>query len=179
MDQKDCIFCQIGLGKIPAKVVYQDPNVLAFLDINPSNKGHVLVISKKHFTDLLDIPENEFKHFMGVVKRVAEAVLIGTKAEGFNIVQNNSKVAGQIIPHLHYHVIPRFTGDELELGSWRHLKYDSEDEMNKLRDSISANVPAGEIEVPKEEPRPEMTKPKEKRRSRKEIGFIRRELEKA
>ncbi|MFH0711194.1 MAG: HIT family protein [Candidatus Aenigmatarchaeota archaeon] len=179
MEQKDCIFCQIALGKIPAKVVYQDGEVLAFLDINPSNKGHVLVIPKKHYPDLSDIPEHDFKHFMGVVKRVGEAVIVGTKAEGLNIVQNNGKVAGQVIPHLHYHVIPRFTGDELQLGSWRHLKYDKDEEMDKLRESISANVPAGEIEIPREEPKVEMERPKVKRRSKKEISFVRRELDKA
>ena len=179
MELKDCIFCQIGLGKIPAKVVYQDSNVLAFLDINPSNKGHVLVIPKKHFTDLVEIPEHELKPFMAAVKRVAEGVLKSTKAEGFNIIVNNSKAAGQVIPHLHFHVIPRFSDDGLELGNWRHLKYDSEEEMNKLRDSISSSVPAGEIEIPMEEPKSELPKPKIKRRNKKEVNFIKRELMKA
>jgi histidine triad (HIT) family protein len=179
MEQKECIFCQIALGKIPAKVVYQDSNVLAFLDINPASKGHVLIIPKKHIADLLEIPEHDFKSFMGVVKRVAEGVLSGTKAAGFNIVQNDGKVAGQIIPHLHYHVIPRFTDDGLDIGNWRHLKYEKEEEMNKLRDSISASIPAGEIELPREEPKVETSKPREKRRSKRVIGFIRRELDKA
>ena len=178
MEVKDCVFCQIGLGKIPAKVVYQDSNVLAFLDINPSNKGHVLVIPKNHFSDLVEIPEHELKPFMAAVKRIAEGVLRGTKAEGFNIVLNNSKAAGQAIPHLHLHVIPRFTGDDLQIGSWRHLKYESEEEMNKLRDSISANVPAGEPEFPREE-KTELPKPKVQRRSKKEVSFIKREIEKA
>jgi histidine triad (HIT) family protein len=179
MEEKDCVFCQIGLGKIPSKVVYQDANVVAFLDINPSNKGHVLVIPKKHFTDLIEIPEHELKPFMEAVKRVAEGVLKGTKAEGFNLVLNNSKVAGQIIPHLHIHIIPRFSNDELQLGSWRHLKYENDSEMNKLRDSISANVPAGQIETPREEPKAEIPKSKIKKRSKKEVGFIKREIMKA
>lgn len=116
---------------------------------------------------------------MAAVKRVAEGVLKGTKAEGFNLVLNNSKVAGQIIPHLHIHVIPRFSNDELQLGVWRHLKYENDAEMNKLRDSISSNVPAGEVEIHREESKPEMPKPSVKKRSKKDVGFIKREIMKA
>jgi histidine triad (HIT) family protein len=108
MTNEECIFCSITGGKIPAKKVYEDENILAFLDINPRNPGHTLVVPKKHMETLMDMDESAAGSFFETVRKVAGMVMAGTKAQGLSIAQSNGQAAGQIIPHLHFHVIPRF-----------------------------------------------------------------------
>ncbi len=106
-----CIFCKIVNGEIPAKVVYEDEYVLAFLDINPRSKGHTLVIPKKHYETFDEIPDEELSKFILGVKRTVEKLKkLGFK--GYNIVNNNGKVAGQEVNHVHFHIIPRFGEEE-------------------------------------------------------------------
>ncbi|MCR4335543.1 MAG: HIT family protein [archaeon] len=112
----ECIFCKIGSGEIPAKKIYEDQNTIAFLDIFPSAKGHSLVIPKKHYSTLLDIPEMELKELIQIVQKVGAGIMKATQADGFNILQNNKEAAGQIVPHLHFHIIPRFKDDCLKLS---------------------------------------------------------------
>jgi histidine triad (HIT) family protein len=108
---EQCMFCGIAGGKIPAKKVFEDDVCVAFLDIHPRNPGHTLVIPKKHYEDLFAMPEAEAGSLFQGVKKVAEAARSGTKAEGVSISQSNGKAAGQIVPHLHFHVIPRFMNE--------------------------------------------------------------------
>ncbi|OLS13613.1 MAG: histidine triad (HIT) protein [Promethearchaeota archaeon CR_4] len=107
----DCIFCLIAAGKIPAKKVYEDTNVLAFLDINPLSEGHTLVIPKTHYETISHMPEPELGGIFGIVKKLATKLKDNLRADGINIVQNNFKAAGQDIPHFHVHIIPRKTND--------------------------------------------------------------------
>jgi histidine triad (HIT) family protein len=116
-----CIFCKIIAGEIPSYKVYEDDNSLAFLDIAPVNPGHTLVVSKKHFVNLEDTPEGILCQVISAVKKVGRAIKDGLGAEGYNINVNNDPVAGQIIPHLHFHIIPRRDGDGLK--SWEQGKY--------------------------------------------------------
>ncbi|MBI4210242.1 MAG: HIT family protein [Candidatus Diapherotrites archaeon] len=112
----DCLFCKIADGKIPARKLHEDEYTLSFLDIYPSAKGHSLVMPKNHYATLLDIPEMELKEVIRAVQRIGAAAMKATKADGFNVVQNNREAAGQVIHHLHFHVIPRFKDDGLKMA---------------------------------------------------------------
>ena len=102
----ECIFCQIIRKEAPASIVYEDEQVVAFLSNRPVNEGHTLVVPKKHYENIYDIPEEEAAYLFKIVKRVAHAVKDATGAEGIRIVQNNGEAAGQVIFHLHVHIIP-------------------------------------------------------------------------
>ncbi|MEK6957841.1 MAG: HIT family protein, partial [archaeon] len=112
MDE-NCIFCKIVSGQIPSTKIYEDENSLAFLDISPAANGHSLVISKKHYATLLDIPSTELKELILAVQKIGAATMKATNAQGFNVLQNNGAVSGQVIRHLHFHVIPRFENDSI------------------------------------------------------------------
>jgi histidine triad (HIT) family protein len=111
MEEGGCLFCKIASGEIPSKKVYEDANVIAFLDINPRNPGHTLVIPKKHFVTLLDMPEREVGKLFESTRIVAMAVKNGTNADGLSLVQLNGKAAGQVVTHVHVHLIPRFMSE--------------------------------------------------------------------
>jgi len=107
----NCIFCRIIKGEIPALRVYENDAVVAFLDIQPANPGHTLVVSKKHHPTLLETPDEELGPLFQAAKRVGRSAAAAVGAAGFNVIVNNGPVAGQIIPHVHVHVIPRFDDD--------------------------------------------------------------------
>ena len=110
MAESDCLFCKIISGEIPCRKVFETENVLAFLDISPLSEGHTVVISKKHYNNLLDFPEDEIPSFFSDLKTIAKFVKEKLQVEGFNILQNNFLVAGQEIPHFHFHILPRYKG---------------------------------------------------------------------
>lgn len=106
-----CVFCQIVDGSIPSHKVYEDSTYLAFLDINPVNPGHTLVVPKKHYPEILSTPDDVLSGLIVVVKKVAAGVVKGLRVEGFNLGLNNGQVAGQAVEHVHFHVMPRIEGD--------------------------------------------------------------------
>lgn len=108
-----CIFCRIVSGALPSTRVYEDEHVMAFLDINPVAKGHLLVIPKCHYETLLDVPEETGARIMPVLKLLGKAVMMATGADGFNCLQNNFAASGQVVFHSHWHIVPRFEGDGL------------------------------------------------------------------
>ncbi len=108
---QDCIFCKIVSKEAPANVIYEDEQVVAFLSNRPVNEGHTLVVPKKHYENIFEIPEEEAAYLFRVVKRVAVAVRKAMAAEGVRIVQNNGWAAGQVVFHLHVHVIPMEPND--------------------------------------------------------------------
>ena len=110
--KNDCIFCAIASGEIPSFKIYEDELVLAYLDINPFAKGHTLVIPKVHSKGLLDTDEATLAALIARVKKVAAHVVAKLGCDGFNIVQNNGAAAGQTVYHLHFHIVPRWTGDK-------------------------------------------------------------------
>ena len=136
MDE-DCIFCKIVKGEIPASIIYEDENTLAFLDIAPIKPGHALVLTKRHSETLLHMDDRDIALLMRSVHKCADAIKKATKAEGLNILMNNFKAAGQVIPHAHIHIIPRHKGDGL--SQWPSGKYD-DGEMEKIRNAILDDI---------------------------------------
>ncbi len=110
---ENCIFCKIVCREAEASIVYEDAEVLAFMDIRPVQPGHTLVIPKQHYVDLFDTPEQLIASTHQVTKKVAAAVKAATHADGISIIQQNGKAAGQDIFHLHIHIIPRFEGQKM------------------------------------------------------------------
>ena len=111
---EDCIFCKIARGDIPCTSVFESEELIAFLDISPVNKGHTLLVPKAHMETLFDMK--------------------ATGAEGLNVVQNNYSAAGQQVPHVHWHLIPRFAGDGYT--AWPQGAYQDMQEMAALADAI-------------------------------------------
>ena len=110
---EECIFCKIIKGEIPCMKIYEDEHTLSFLDIAKDVDGHLLVIPKKHVTNLLDADENTVHHLMDTVKKVAKHCVSDCGYEGVNMLNANHQCAGQSVFHLHIHLIPRKTGDGL------------------------------------------------------------------
>ncbi len=104
---EDCIFCKIANGEIPSDRIYENDNFFSIPDANQQVEGHSLIISKKHFETVLDLPSTLGSELIDCIKKTAMKVLDKEKAEGFNLVQNNFEVAGQIVKHVHFHILPR------------------------------------------------------------------------
>jgi len=102
-----CIFCQIVDKKIPSQILFENDTSLAFLDIFPISNGHTIVIPKNHYNNLEDIPVDELTDVFKIVKNISSKIYEKLKIDGYNILQNNFKAAGQIIDHFHVHIIPR------------------------------------------------------------------------
>ena len=134
---EDCIFCKISKGEIPSHKIYENGEVMAFLDINPVNPGHTLVIPKSHYKDILETPPDVLCRMTSIVQEIAPAILEGVGASSFNLTLNNGKEAGQIIFHVHFHIIPRFTGDGHAL--WKGGKPD-ETYLKKIAEKIRENL---------------------------------------
>jgi len=140
MDNPDCIFCKIVRGEIPSTKVYEDDHVLAFLDIGPVVKGHVLVIPREHYDPLTATPAPVLHELIEAMQRVADGLMRGLKADGVNIHQANGAAAGQIVPHVHFHVIPRFA-DDGHHWNWAARKYSDMDEMAHVAATIRDAIP--------------------------------------
>jgi histidine triad (HIT) family protein len=114
--QENCIFCQIATKKIPSKVIYEDDLVIGVLDINPANKGHVLLLTKKHYSLMMQIPDDELSHLMLASKKISFALLKALNIDGTNIFIANGQTAGQKAPHFILHIIPRFENDNINFS---------------------------------------------------------------
>lgn len=110
----DCLFCKIVRGEIPSFKVYEDEEVLAFMDIFPITKGHLLIIPKKHYKDLLSMESKVSEAIVSAGKKIGEKIISELSFEGFNFSSNQGKAAGQEVFHVHFHLIPRKTGDGLK-----------------------------------------------------------------
>ncbi len=122
----DCLFCKIVNGEIPCTKVYENEKVLSFMDISPMSDGHVLVIPKKHGSTILELPETDFLAVMSATKKVAQAVKKALNPDGINILQLNGEAANQVVPHLHVHIVPRWSGDGLTVSKWTPVQGDME-----------------------------------------------------
>jgi histidine triad (HIT) family protein len=131
----DCIFCKIVAGAIPSARVFESEHCIAFLDIAPVHPGHTLVMPKAHYPTLMDIPAELGEDLTRTLSLVGRAVLEATAADGLNLMQNNFEAAGQLVHHVHFHLIPRHSGDGLTL--WPQSGYDNSDEMSGLAKTIA------------------------------------------
>lgn len=113
--EDDCIFCKILKGDIPSYKVYEDDSFIGILDINPSAKGHVIIIPKNHAANIFELSEKDAKEIFVVAKKIAEAIKKAYQPDGINILQNNGEAAGQTVFHLHVHVIPRYKDDTIKI----------------------------------------------------------------
>lgn len=112
--KEDCIFCKIAKGEIPSSKVYEDNDILAFLDVSPASKGHCLIITKEHFDNFLMVPRDLLDKAFSVAQKIGQAMITSLNAEGVNILTNVNQAAGQSVYHFHIHVIPRYTKDGIE-----------------------------------------------------------------
>lgn len=110
----DCIFCKIVAKEIPCEKIYEDDDVMAFLDIRPISEGHTIVIPKKHIQDLETISHEELFDLASMVKNIGLAMINGLGVKGYSVFMDNKSVANQHVPHIHFHVVPRAEGDGLD-----------------------------------------------------------------
>ena len=138
MNADDCIFCKMVAGQIPVAKVYEDEIVLAFLDIGPISDGHTLVIPKQHFEKLHDCPAELLGQVASRLGRIAGAVTAAMNADGYNLLCNNGRAAGQLIEHLHFHIVPRNVGDGV-FDRWPSYRY-PHGKIEKIADRIRENL---------------------------------------
>ena len=111
MKKDDCIFCKIANGEIPTNAIYEDDMFKVILDLSPATKGHALILTKEHYANLFELPEEVAGKAMQLAKKLAGQMKENLQCDGFNIVQNNGEVAGQTVFHFHMHLIPRYNDD--------------------------------------------------------------------
>jgi histidine triad (HIT) family protein len=140
----DCIFCDIIEGKSEAEILYENENIISFLDIRPVNYGHTLVITKKHYDNFQSVPAEELNHLMKGLQFISSAVVSSVNADGFNLIVNSGKAAGQTIFHFHFHIIPRYQNDfrfkpdfkSYSDGAMKEFADKIRTEINKHKDSL-------------------------------------------
>ncbi|MBD3361218.1 HIT domain-containing protein [Candidatus Woesearchaeota archaeon] len=136
--QQQCIFCQIASGKVASKKIYEDEKVVAVLDINPANPGHLLVITKKHYFVMPQMPDDEVEHVGKIAKQLSQVLLKALKLEGTTVFIANGVAAGQKAQHFMMHIIPRKEGDEV--GIQVQPKQISETDYDKIYQALSQGI---------------------------------------
>jgi histidine triad (HIT) family protein len=138
MGVNDCLFCKMVAGQIPVAKIYEDDVVLSFLDIGPISDGHALVIPKRHFENLHDCPPELLGQVASRLGKVAAAITAAVNSDGYNVLCNNGRAAGQLIEHLHFHIIPRNSGDGV-FNRWPAYKYE-EGKIEQIAVKIRENL---------------------------------------
>ncbi len=136
MSEDNCLFCRIVSGEVPATIVYEDINSIAFLDYRPLFHGHTLLVPRKHFETLVDLPATQVGPLFTAAQTLARAVESAMNAEGTFVAMNNR--VSQSVPHLHVHVVPRRKKDGLKGFFWPRTKYKDEEEMKLVQQQIAA-----------------------------------------
>ena len=136
---KDCLFCQFIRKEKKCPVIYEDEHTFVMLDVRPATVqgGHSLVMPKKHYELITEIPDDELAHVAATIKKVSKALL--KYADGVNVLQNNKGAAGQFQPHVHFHIIPRYEGDGIQIEVWDEKHYgdgEAEKVVKKIRNLL-------------------------------------------
>lgn len=139
-----CLFCNIVTGKIPSIKVYEDHDVLAFMDIKPVTQGHCLVIPKKHSENIFDIPDTDLHNVVSVTKKICQKVKDNLKADAIRLSQSNGRYAGQAIFHFHLHIIPRYKDDGVSMNETIGGK-ESQADLEELK-KIALQLNSGQAE---------------------------------
>jgi histidine triad (HIT) family protein len=134
-----CIFCKIINKTIPNAIIYEDDIFLAFLDKYPINYGHSLLIPKEHFNTILEMPTNLVGKMYSLVPHISRVIINTIDGNGFNVSQNNGRSANQIIPHVHVHIVPRFSIEKIK-GQWPMRKIANIEELKNLAEKIAENI---------------------------------------
>ncbi|MFZ0034189.1 MAG: HIT family protein [Sedimentisphaerales bacterium] len=138
MSVNDCVFCKMVAGQIPLTKIYEDEVVLSFLDIGPISDGHTLVIPKQHFEELHQCPAEILGQVASRLGKIAAAVVGAMNSDGYNVLCNNGRAAGQLVKHLHFHIVPRNASDGV-FDRWPAYKYEKgkiEDIAVKIRENL-------------------------------------------
>lgn len=135
MRDENCIFCKIANGDIPSKILYEDDEFKVILDLGPATKGHALILPKNHYANLYELPDETASKVMLLAKKMAANMTEKLKCDGFNLVQNNGKAAGQTVFHFHLHLIPRYEDDGQTLG-WKPME-PAQEELEDIRKIIT------------------------------------------
>jgi histidine triad (HIT) family protein len=125
--KESCIFCKIISGEVPGTRVYEDDRAVVIMDIMPLNRGHLLVVPKEHFENILEINPELYAHLYSVVAKVAKAVAASIAPEGMNVMQLNGRAGNQVVPHVHIHLVPRWEGDGLTICGWEPVQGNMDD----------------------------------------------------
>ena len=135
MKKDDCIFCKIAAGEITSRKIYEDKDLIAIMDLNPTSKGHSLIIPKEHCTNIYDIDEDIAAKVMKTAKKLATKMTVALNCDGFNLLQNNGETAGQTMFHFHMHLIPRYKDADNNMLKFTSVSF-SDEEMDSIRDQI-------------------------------------------
>ena len=133
-----CLFCKIVRGEFPSALVFENDIAVAFLDIHPVNKGHVLLVPRVHHTDLTALDESIASGTAALLPKLCRAIKLATGADGFNVIINNGEAAGQTVGHGHWHLIPRWKDDPVN-WPWPHGEYLG-DELDQMRFAITRGI---------------------------------------
>ena len=137
MKDPNCIFCKIANGEIPSRTLYEDEKFRVIMDLGPATRGHSLILPKEHYANLYEIPEDLAADAAKLAKKLAIRMTEKLGADGFNIIQNNNKAAGQTVPHYHVHLIPRYQNDGQHI-LWNPGEMPAE-EMDEILNTILAD----------------------------------------
>jgi len=132
---KDCIFCKIVRGEMPSSRVFETEKILAFLDINPVSKGHTLVIPKTHYAGFSEIPADILTEVGKALQKIGHAARTHLGSDGFNVLLNNGRAAGQLVDHAHFHLVPRSLGDGV-MG-WPRVRPYGAGEAERVRSKLA------------------------------------------
>ncbi len=135
MKDDNCIFCKILAGDIPSRVVYEDEDFKAIMDVSPATKGHCLLLPKNHYANLYEMPDDVASRLLPVAKKIAAHLTEVLKCDGLNLVQNNGEVAGQTVFHFHMHLIPRYSDGVVTDVTWHHADL-TDAEMDEVHSRI-------------------------------------------
>lgn len=135
----DCIFCKIINKEIPSVKIYEDDKTFAFLDINPANQGHTLIIPKQHAELLIELDDDYAERIMKTAKLIDKKLRKGLKCEAITLALSDGKQAGQEVPHVHLHLIPRYSEDKIKIyfpSKHKATKEELEKTAEKIRRAI-------------------------------------------
>lgn len=138
MKKDDCLFCKIANGEIPSTTVYENNDFRVIFDISPASKGHTLIIPKQHYNDVFDMDAETGGKLFSLATAIARSLKKELNCEGMNLVQNNGLVAGQTVFHFHLHLIPRYTGDRVNI-QWQPGEANQE-ELKELAKAVKKNI---------------------------------------
>ena len=125
MRDQNCIFCKIAAGEIPSATLYEDDDFRVILDIEPASKGHALILPKEHYANLYELDDELAAKVLVLAKKMITKLTDIVGCDGYNVVQNNGKAAGQTVFHFHMHLIPRYENDDVKIG-WKPGKLTDE-----------------------------------------------------